>query len=158
MEQFDFYDFFDEMNKHLDESVGHLYAIEYDDGIVKIGRTQSPERRMYTLTKYRGKYHKIIKVYISGIVQHSYYAEKKAMAGLEPVYGRECFNIPFSCAVKRVWAVTGGEPWFVANDWQSARKRFPNIERPQEALERLFDEFLSVLKNGSTQGSTFRIK
>lgn len=149
----DFAKMMDDWDKAQDKSEGHIYAVEYDDGIVKIGKTASPRKRMYSLTTFRGTYHKIIRVYISGKVQHSRYCEKKAMAGLVPCYGRECFSIPFKCAINRVRAVAGTDVYFCAEGFDKIRGEFPNIERPEDGLERIFTELLELTKNRSTQCS-----
>ena len=124
-----------------DKSTGHIYAVEYDDGIVKIGRTESPKKRMYSLTQYRGP-HSIKKVYISGIIPHSRVAERLAMRGLKPCERAECFDISFNEAVERVKAVAGCKVYFEARDFEGVSSMFPNAVRAETMFyihaERLF--------------------
>lgn len=124
-----------------DKSTGHIYAVEYDDGIVKIGRTESPKKRMYSLTHYRGP-HSIKKVYISGIIPHSRISERLAMRGLKPCERAECFDISFDEAVERVKTVAGCEVYFEARDFEGVSSMFPYAVRAETMFyihaERLF--------------------
>ena len=135
----DFSSFFADMELSMDKSEGHLYVIEYDDGIVKIGKTTSPKRRMYTLTRFRGEYHRINKAYITNKITKMNTAEKMAMSGLRPVFGSECFKIKFEDAIKRVKKVAGEGVYFVSEDFEYTRIAFPNIERPEDGMRRLFE-------------------
>lgn len=128
-----------------DQSCGHIYAVEFDDGIVKIGRTQSPEKRMYSLTQFRGK-RSLKKVYISGMIPHSYIAERLAMRGLTPCDGRECFKIPFEQAVERVKSVAGEAVFVEAYGFENISKIFKGAVRPEIILENHFERLFELMK------------
>ena len=127
-----------------DQSRGHIYAVEFDDGIVKIGRTQSPKKRMYSLTQFRGK-HSLKKVYISGVIPHSYIAERLAMRGLTPCDGRECFKVPFEQAVERVKSVAGEVVFVEAYGFENISKIFKGAVRPEPLIEIYVERLLFEL-------------
>jgi len=126
-----------------DKSVGHIYAVLFDDGVVKIGRTKNPKARMYQLSTIRG-YHKIERAYISGLVNHSNKVERAVTKGLTPCYKSEFFAIPFECAVKRIRYICGDECLFHADSFEDVVESFPNTASSEWIEQRMYD-MLSIL-------------
>lgn len=82
---------------------GYLYAVQYEDGLVKMGYTSNPSQRFEHLEQYyRGRPMRIIREYVSDMVYKCRLQEARAMMGLMPVYRKELFDIPFWEAVKRI--------------------------------------------------------
>lgn len=95
----------------MDESrSGVIYAVEYEDGIVKIGFTGNIQQRLYQLRRvYRGGEYAIKKIYVSGCVANVRKKEQDVLTGFAPalVGKRECFKIPFEVAVDKIKAICG---------------------------------------------------
>lgn len=89
---------------------GVIYAVEYEDGIVKIGFTTNIQRRLYQLrTVYRGKEYTINKICVSECVANVRKKERDVLNGFTPIPGgkKECFIIPFEIAVDKIKTVCG---------------------------------------------------
>ena len=104
---------YDELLRDRKEiSGGCVYAVEYEDGIVKIGCTANVPRRMYELRHVaRGVEHIISKVYVSKCVSNVRKYERDVLHGFAPVLtGRkEFFRIPFESAVNKIKQFCGEE-------------------------------------------------
>ena len=128
-----------------DQSIGHIYAVLYDDGIVKIGKTKNPKQRLYALARIRG-YHHIDKAYFSEPVNHAYVAERRATKGLKPCYKKEFFDISWEEAVARVKAAAGDKYYFIADTFEELRQSYPNAEDTDEGIVRCVTEMLNLIK------------
>ena len=85
---------------------GYIYAVEYADGLVKIGYSSNPCSRFDYLERYyRGRPMRIIREYVSDYVNKCRLYEARVMLGLEPCDKKELFCIPFYAAVKRIQTV-----------------------------------------------------
>ena len=106
------------MRKEEERKSGVIYAVEYEDGIVKIGCTRNIPMRLYQLRKvYRGKEHIINKIYVTECVTNARSKEKSVMEGFTPAIEgkRECFKIPFEIAVDKIKTICGEEYQIYAN-------------------------------------------
>lgn len=91
---------------------GVVYAVEYEDGIVKIGFTRDIRMRLYQLRRvYRGGEHVINKIYVSKCVENVRMKERDVLSGFIPalVGKNECFKIPFEVAVDKIKTICGEE-------------------------------------------------
>jgi len=87
---------------------GRVYAVQFEDGLVKIGWTANPDQRFDKLEcDYRGRYCRIVREYIGPIVQKARLAEALVLLGLKPIEKKELFEIPFHVAVDRIKAICG---------------------------------------------------
>ena len=101
-----------------ERSSGVIYAVEYEDGIVKIGYTRNILRRLYQLRRvYRGKEYIINKIYVTECVTNARCKERSVMEGFTPVLNgkNECFKIPFEIAVDKIKTICGGKYQVYAN-------------------------------------------
>lgn len=137
---------------------GYIYAILYDDGIVKIGRTKNPQNRLYALCRHREEWHRIDKCYFSICVNDpvdlEYVIIKKLEQKYSPCYGNECFNMPFDEAIDSITQLIR-DCWFYGDCFESIKKKFPNIpyHAPQpedEILRNLFALFQFAQENKKT--------
>lgn len=127
---------------------GYVYAVEYEDGIVKIGSTQNADKRFYSLQNaYRRSNAVITKVYVSAVVPDCRGAERGAMNGLVPCEKRkrEVFDIPFPEAVERIQAQikTTRHEVFCCTRKEVVR-RFNNLETYGERLG-ILEEHLKMV-------------
>ena len=118
---------------------GRCYAVEFEDGAVKIGSTQNATMRFRQLQdKYRGRRSEIIRIYIGEETDDVRYAESMAHYGLRPSEKREIFPITFGEAVRRIRrAVPDKEP-LVINGREEVLREFPDLEEPEQRLRRCF--------------------
>jgi len=106
---------------------GYVYAVEYDDGIVKIGHTRRPEQRLNELYRYRRKSHKITRVYITISVFGASACEYRANRGLKPCFGKEFFDVPFDDAVSRIVGVVGNGIYWRGDNPEAIQQEYPNV-------------------------------
>ena len=137
---------------------GHIYAILYDDEIVKIGRTKNPKDRLFALCNHRMEFHRIEKCYFSVSVNYPVFCEhnikKQLCRNYDLCYGRECFDMPFDDAVNSIRQMIP-DCWFYGDCFESIKKKFPNIphqaRQPEdEILRNLFALFQFAQENKKT--------
>lgn len=118
---------------YSDPKPGYLYAVEYDDGAVKIGYTRNASKRFYHLQKkYRGYESLIVKTCIGGKINDCRQAEHEATFGLKPIEKREIFPIEFEYAVQRIQAITPNEEMFLTCCRQETVFEFPFLATPKD--------------------------
>lgn len=122
---------------------GYVYAVQFDDGKIKIGSTKNASERFYTLQYYyREKKTKIIRTYISDFVEDSRGCERKAQAGLKPVEKKEVYVISWGDAVRRVKKATNTKKDFITLTREETEKEFPFLIRNEE---RYFDVLQKII-------------
>lgn len=153
MEQaFDFQTFFDALTKKVP---GYVYAVLYEDGLVKIGSTSKPAQRFYTLqNSYREKPMRIDRVFVSGVCNDSRGAERRAQNGLKPVYNRETYKISFGSAVHRVIKATGTQGYTLTNSREETVERYKNLNMGFEGVERAMRKLLEMLPKQAQTADT----
>lgn len=122
---------------------GYVYAVQFDDGRVKIGSTSNATERFYRLQfYYRDKKTRIDRVYISDHVEDSRECERQAQKGLKPVEKKEVYRISFGEAIRRIKRATKTEDGFITNGRAETEREFPCLVPTQEkyyaAVEKIF--------------------
>ena len=121
---------------------GYVYAVQFDDGLVKIGSTSYPAERFHRLQfYYRNKKTRIDRVYISDKVEDSRRCERLAQDGLRAVEKKEIYNISFDDAVNRVKSATNTKDDFITHSREETEREFPDLKLTQikyyQAMERI---------------------
>ena len=126
---------------------GYVYAVQFDDGAVKIGSTKNTAERFYTLQYYyRNKRTKIERVYVSDFVEDSRGCERKAQQGLKPIEKKEVYGISFGEAVRRVKKATNTKEDFITCSREETENVFPCLIPTEEGLERLLNKIIYLAK------------
>lgn len=125
--------------------MGCVYAVEFEDGAVKIGSSSNCAQRFYSLQNgYRKRPSSIVNVFISEITDDCRTAEHNATAGLKPCEKKEIFPITFDDAVERIESIIPSVERIDIRGRQNVVKEFPCLERPLEGMERVFRGLLGT--------------
>lgn len=80
---------------------GHVYAVEFDDGIVKIGSTMDANMRFWQLERREPK-KRIVRACVSEKTELYRVVERLAQDGLTSVWKKEYYSIPYQDAEERI--------------------------------------------------------
>ena len=105
---------------------GYVYAVQFEDGAVKIGSTKNATERFYTLQNYyRGKRSLIVNTYISEFSDDAREDEHRAQSGLKAIEKKEVYNISFGDAVRRIKKATNTKTHFATIGREETISVFP---------------------------------
>ena len=131
---------------------GRCYAVEYEDGAVKVGSSKNVPKRLEQLQKlYRRNYSEIVRVYIGdwrdnitdaeGIIHNKIRCHVAA-----PCEKKEIYQISFDEAVRTIREVVPDEEPIICNGREDVLEQFPNLEDPYAKMDRLVDEFVQMVR------------
>lgn len=133
------------------DGAGFIYAVQYEDGIVKIGCTADFDKRINQLAKiYRGKFVQITKIHVSGLVEHKKDKEQTVLRRFKPCLKnhKECFDISFEDAVSCIDECCCNEPTIHIEDLNKIADYYPNVisselwwELYRKRLDKAIQEF-----------------
>lgn len=114
---------------------GYVYAVQFEDGAVKIGSTKNATERFYTLQNYyRGKRSLIVNIYISEFSDDAREDEHKAQSGLKAIEKKEVYNISFGDAVRRIKKATNTKTHFATIGREETIREFPCLHTDGKKL------------------------
>ena len=109
---------------------GRLYAVQYQDGTVKMGYTRNASERLYCLQhQYRGRPSRIDRVYIGELTQDSAQAERDAVRGLSSIERREIYKVSFGQAIRRIKKVVPDKSPYVLHCREEVLEAFPFLRK-----------------------------
>lgn len=111
---------------------GRLYAVQFQDGAVKIGYTTNMAQRLNCLqARYRGAPSRIDRVYIGELTADAAQAEYMATFDLARIERREIYKVSFAQAVRKIKKVVPDKTPMVLYSRDEVLHEFPFLRKKE---------------------------